>query len=197
MQSPHARCRIITDQNTHRDIEVFYDALHFTLSVEGGISRDPHDPGNAGGFATAYGVTQKTYDYWRQKKGFSTQNVMKITWCELESLYYEEYFLPSRSHLLPPKLAIALFDTAVHTGPGRAVKLLQKALRVPADGKLGSMTLRATRNQPVPKLLNRFLKERVAFYELLSREKPLLERFLQGWCNRIQLLQQKLQSAKE
>lgn len=197
MQSPHARCLIIADQNTSPDIEIFYDALYFTLSVEGGISRDPRDPGNAGGLATAHGVTQKTYDRWRQKKGFSTQTVTKITPCELETLYYEEYFLPSRSHLLPPKLAVALFDTAVHTGPGRAVKLLQRALGVLADGKLGALTLQATRSQPLQKLLTRFLKERGDFYELLSQKKPSLERFLRGWRNRIQLLRQKLQEDKE
>lgn len=196
MQTTHAPCPI--DRNRHADphIGVFYDALHFTLSVEGGISRDPHDPGNAGGRATVYGVTQKTYDHWRQKKGFSTQNVTKITLCELKTLYYEGYFLSSYSHLLPPKLAIALFDTAVHTGPSRAVKLLQKALGITADGKFGSLTLRETRNQPLLKLLNRFLKEREAFYELLSQKKPVLQRFLRGWYNRIQLLQQKLQSDK-
>ncbi len=197
MQSPDARCRIIANQNMNPDIKVFYDALHFTLSVEGGISRDPRDPGNAGGLATAHGVTQKTYDHWRQKKGFPTQNVIKITRCELEAAYYEEYFLPSRSYLLPPKLAIALFDTAVHTGPGRAVKLLQKALGVTADGKLGSLTLQAIREQPREKLLNHFLTERENFYELLSQKKPILERFLRGWCNRLQLLRQKLQLDKE
>lgn len=197
MQTTQSRCLINKDTHTNPEIRVFYDALHFTLSVEGGISRDPHDPGNAGGLATAHGVTQKTYDHWRQEKGRSTQNVMKITPCELETLYYEEYFLPSRSHLLPPKLAIALFDSAVHTGPGRAVKLLQKALGITADGKFGPLTLQATRKQPLPKLLNRFLKEREAFYELLSQKKPVLQRFLRGWCNRIKLLQQKLQSDKE
>lgn len=197
MQATHARCLIDKDTHTNPEIGVFYDALHFTLSVEGGTSRDPRDPGNVGGQATVYGVTQKTYDRWRQKKEFSTQNVTKITPCELETLYYEEYFLSSRSHLLAPKLAVALFDAAVHTGPSRAVKLLQKALGVTADGTLGSLTLRATRNQPLQNLLNRFLQERGDFYRRLSQKKPLLQIFMRGWCNRIQLLRQKLQSDKE
>lgn len=197
MQSSHAGCPTIANQNTSPETEVFYDALYFTLSVEGGISRDPRDPGNAGGFVTAHGVTQKTYDHWRQKKGLFTQHVTKITQCELETLYYEEYFLPNRSYLLAPKLAVALFDTAVHTGPTRAVKILQKALGVTVDGRLGSLTLRASRYQPAEKLLNRFLQEREAFYELLSKKKPALQVFLRGWRNRIQLLRQKLQSDKE
>jgi lysozyme family protein len=197
MQTTDTRCLMPVNPNTSHELEVFYDALQFTLSMEGGLSRDPRDPGNAGGRATLYGITQKSYDHWRQKRGDPTQDIMKITHCEREALYYEEYFISSRCNLLPPKLAVALFDTAVHTGPSRAVKLLQKALGIAADGKFGSLTLQASIHQPLEKLLNHFLKERKNFYELLSQKKPALQRFLRGWRNRIELLQQKLQSDKE
>ena len=44
---------------------------------------------------------------------------------------------------MPPGLDLAVFDLAVHSGPLRAVRLLQAVLGVEADGIVGPVTLGA------------------------------------------------------
>ncbi len=41
---------------------------------------------------------------------------------------------------MPPKIAVAVFDAAVHHGPKTAIKLLQRALKVADDGEYGRIT---------------------------------------------------------
>ena len=98
-----------------------------------------------------------------------------------KEIYYEEYWNPIKSiEEIHPNLAIVMFDTAVNMGVGTAVRLLQKAVHVSEDGRLGPQTRAAieTYNKEVIPAL---LRNRVVYYT----ERPHWERFKNGWIIRV------------
>lgn len=99
----------------------FRSALDFVLRWEGGYSDHPLDPGGA----TNYGVTQATFDAYRRKAGLPTRSVRDINRAEVEDIYFEGYWLRSGcEQITPPALALCVFDAAVNSGVGAALRWL-------------------------------------------------------------------------
>lgn len=102
--------------------DAFRTALDFVLRWEGGFSDHPLDPGGA----TNYGVTQATFDAYRRKAGLPTRSVRDITRAEVEDIYFEGYWLRAGcEQIAPPALALCVFDAAVNSGVGAALKWLK------------------------------------------------------------------------
>lgn len=169
---------------------MFFTALRFTLKWEGGYVDDPDDPGGA----TNFGITQATYDAWRQKHKFALRPVEHIIPEEVSAIYEAEYWREAGCGYLPPKAAVAHFDAAVNVGPKQAIRFLQAAIGSQADGKFGSLTRKALSQIEETKLIFRMLEERREFYAQLVVRKPKLKKFLQGWNNRITALDKYLQT---
>lgn len=101
----------------------FDKALAQVLKWEGGYVEHPADPGGA----TAYGVTQATYDAWRRKQGVEPRLVREIDRTEVEAIYWGSYWLRAGcDQLQPPALALVVFDAAVNSGVGAALKWLSQ-----------------------------------------------------------------------
>lgn len=101
-------------------------ALAWVLVREGGWSDHPQDPGGA----TMKGITLATYTRWRQAHGQPSptkDDLRNISDAEVAKIYYEWYWLASKSDTLPWPLCLANFDTAVNAGTGRAAEMLQKS----------------------------------------------------------------------
>ena len=173
------------NKNTHHNnsYTYFIDALKFTLKWEGGISYDKHDPGNYGGNATAYGVTQSTYDNYRETKQLPPKSVTKIQHNELNDLYYTKYFKPLQAERLSPKTAKVLFDTAVNIGVKRTAQMYQKVIGSQPDGIIGENTLRQSMLSNEDIVLHNFLHARDDYYRNLAKS-PKFSRYLNGWLNR-------------
>lgn len=88
------------------------------LKWEGGWSNNPKDPGGA----TMKGVTQAVYDSWRMSHRLSKRSVKFITEDELQDIYRRNYWNAIDGDNLPAGVDLAVFDFAVNSGPGRAVK---------------------------------------------------------------------------
>lgn len=58
-------------------------------------------------------------------------------------IYRLRYWDECRCSELPPALRVCVFDCAVNQGAGVAIRLLQRALRVKADGIIGTGTIGA------------------------------------------------------
>jgi lysozyme family protein len=157
----------------------FLRALAKTLEHEGGYSNHPLDRGGA----TNQGITQKTYDAYRRGKGLEPRSVLLIEDHEVSDIYYTHYWQPAGCESLEPKLAAAVFDMAVHSGPWNAKLALQRAVRVRADGVIGPVTVEATRKTPAVRL--KFLKQRGAFIQEIVMLRPSQVAFLEGWINRL------------
>jgi lysozyme family protein len=164
----------------------FTAALPHILRYEGGYVNDPNDHGGA----TNKGVTQKVYDNFRKTNKLLVQSVKSITQAEVEAIYFAGYWKAAHCHELPPPVDLAVFDTAVNMGVSRAVKFLQEALNIPADGAFGPQSLAAVQAHPNPQALAvEVVAKRRAFYWRLAQDNTQ-KKFLKGWLNRVHDLEQ-------
>lgn len=144
------------------------------LRDEGGDVDDPDDHGGR----TSRGITQATYNAWCREKGFPRIDVYKAPMEHVEVIYREEYW-GSLGDLLPTGVDYMYFDMAVNAGPSRSAKLLQRALGVAEDGRIGPITRAAITEKDPEWLIARFTSVKEAFYRGLHQPK-----FLRGWLNR-------------
>jgi lysozyme family protein len=128
----------------------FKPSLSLTLAHEGGFVNHPKDPGGA----TNKGVTQKVYDDYRVRKGEATRSVRYITSAEVNDIYKNQYWDAAKCDALPAGLDYAVFDYAVNSGAGRAIKDLQRTInsvgnmvgtttKIGVDSQIGSATINA------------------------------------------------------
>lgn len=176
---------------------MFTTAFNWLLTAEGGESNHAADKGGH----TKYGVADAA-DGKRDgladldRDGHGDVPIGELTAEQAQVFYLNHYWIPARCQLVADihaPLAIALFDTAVHSGPGRAVKLLQMALRVTVDGDLGTKTLAAIRERARlgsgHPLLLAFLEQRARFLLGIVRDDPSQWAFAAGWQARLLRLQ--------
>ncbi|WP_111732188.1 glycoside hydrolase family 108 protein [Roseovarius amoyensis] len=144
---------------------------------EGGYSNHPADPGGA----TMKGITQRTYDADRRRRGLPTQSVRNITDAEVEAIYRGQYWNTVRADDLPPGVAYCVFDAAVNSGPGRAARWLQECLGVPVDGVIGSETVAAAIGADWLSVIGTYCNKRLAFMKRLKTWGT----FGKGWSRRV------------
>ena len=89
----------------------FEEVFKFTLRWEGGYVFNPDDPGGA----TKYGISKHAYP---------DLDIYNLTLNYAKAIYYEDYWLKAASMVDAPKDQI-LFEVAVVTGVGRALKLAE------------------------------------------------------------------------
>src|SRR3954447_6316136 len=168
MPSPTRSCRPMASTS-------FPTALAFVLKVEGDFVHHPSDPGGA----TRFGITEATLARARRSAA-SVEDVRALQADEAATIYRGWYWNAIRGDDLPPGLDLAVFDIAVNSGPGRAARLLQAALSVPADGIVGPVTLDAARRSDRVRTIRALTELRLAFLSGLSAW-PIFGR---GWRRR-------------
>ncbi|MEI2387627.1 glycoside hydrolase family 108 protein [Breoghania sp. JC706] len=156
----------------------YRQCLEWVLAYEGGYIDHPKDPGGA----TNRGVTQRVYTAYRKRLGLSTQSVRHITADEVASIYRSQYWDAIRGDGLPAGVEFAVFDFAVNSGVRRAVKALQRALGIRADGIIGNITLAAARAADPESLITAVCKRRMSFLHRLST----FATFGRGWTHRVE-----------
>jgi lysozyme family protein len=103
------------------------------------FSNDPYDPGGA----TYSGVTQRAYDSYRRLLKLPLQGVRRMGDDECRAIYRTQYWDAVRGDDLFAGLDLFMYDTGVNSGPITAIKFLQQALGVAADGQIGLETMGA------------------------------------------------------
>jgi lysozyme family protein len=163
----------------------FQECMKLLLISEGGYSNDPADRGGA----TKCGITQIVYDNWRIAHGLGRSPVVGISGEEIELIYGDYYWKPSRCQFLPAPLDYVQFDGAVNHGVGQAAKFLQRALQVSADGSIGPVTLQAVKEEQdadqIMAVVDSILEQRGRFYDSLIAAHPEQGKFGKGWHNRL------------
>ena len=152
-------------------------ALRQVLKSEGGYVNHPSDPGGR----TNLGVTQKVWEEWVGHP--VTEADMRALTPELVApLYKKMYWDKVKGDDLPSGVDYVVFDIAVNSGTGRAAKMLQQVVGVPADGAIGPKTVQAvlTCNVSGEDLVNQLCDKRLAFWQSLST----FDTFGKGWTNR-------------
>lgn len=154
----------------------FERALQAILRFEGGYVDHPADPGGA----TNMGITQGTLAAWRGKR-VTKPEVHALSRAEAAMIYRARYWDAVRGDELPSGLDLALFDLAVNSGVARAVRLLQRALHLKQDGRIGKHTLARITAGDTAELIHALCDERRAFLKALSTF-PVFGR---GWMARV------------
>jgi lysozyme family protein len=159
----------------------FPTCLALTLVYEGGWSNHPRDPGGA----TMCGITQRVYDEDREARRLPPQSVRLSTEAERAAIYRRRYWATTRGDELPAGVDYAVFDFAVNSGVGRAVRTLQRIVGVEEDGVAGRVTLAAAvrydAQYQATALTDALCHARLQFL----RGLPTFDAFGKGWTQRV------------
>lgn len=149
----------------------FDQAFTELLGHEGGYSNNPADPGGETNWGVTVAVAREN-GYVGPMKDMD-QSVAK-------TIYSRKYWLPAFDQL-PYQVAFQVFDAAVNSGVGQAVRWLQRTVGTADDGKLGPITLAAAKEVDPLKLVLLFNAERLMFMTNLSTWSS----FSKGWARRV------------
>ncbi len=150
----------------------FDTAFHRLLGHEGGYVDHPSDPGGA----TCWGVTERVA---RESGYLGPMRDLPVSIAK--QIYRAKYWDPVRAEDLPAGVRYPLFDAAVNSGTGQAVRWLQRALGVADDGRLGPITIAAAHAADVQVVAKQMLGARLRFMTDLSTWPT----FGKGWARRI------------
>lgn len=154
----------------------FRRSLAHVLKHEGGFVNHPRDPGGA----TNKGVTIGTYRRYINPRG-TVADLKRITDAEVAKVYKEHYWDAVSGDMLPDGVDHVVFDFAVNSGPSRAIKHLQMAAGVEADGRLGPLTMSAVLARDGADLIERISNSRFGFLRRLKT----WDVFGKGWRRRV------------
>ena len=153
----------------------FERALAIVLRHEGGFVNHPNDPGGM----TNNGITKKVYDAYMGKVT-TEQEMRDMPENHVAEIYKKQYWDRVNADSLASGLDLSVFDWAVNSGCGRAVKALQKCVGVKQDGGLGPITLKSVNEHDAEELIEMKSVERETFY----RKLKTFEHFGKGWLRR-------------
>jgi lysozyme family protein len=159
----------------------FPAALRETLRHEGGYVDHPRDPGGA----TNLGITLRT----AQEAGLDIDrdgdvdkiDVSLLTLREVGPIYKAKYWNAVEGDRLPSGVDLMVFDAGVNSGPTRARRWLQEALKVHPDGIIGKQTLAALEKARPVEVIERLRLIRYAHYRSLDT----FDVFGKGWMRRL------------
>lgn len=150
----------------------FETAFDLLITHEGGFSNHPNDPGGA----TMYGVTEAV----ARAEGY-TGPMQDLTLDFAKSVYRKRYWDACRCDQMPDPLRYSLFDAAVNSGPGQAIKWLQLAVGVKVDGAIGPVTQQAVNVLPAQVTRQKMVGARLRFMTNLANWPS----FSKGWARRV------------
>ena len=146
------------------------------LGGEGGYVNHKDDPGGE----TNLGVTRATWELWVGHP-VSEKEMRNLTPLMVSPLYKRKYWDACRADELVSGLDYCVFDVAVNSGVGRAVKLLQQSVGATPDGSFGSITAALVKQVDPTTLIERYCARRMEFLESL-KSFPVFGR---GWSRRV------------
>ena len=146
----------------------FDEAFEALIGHEGGYVNDPRDPGGE----TKYGISKRAYP---------GTDIKNLTLDAAKAIYRRDYWAPAGCDSLPAAVRFDVFDAAVNSGLGQAIRFLQTALGTKADGQFGPASQAALRAANPVTLQARYSAARLQFMTGL----PGWQTYGKGWARRI------------
>ena len=154
----------------------FDAALKAILHHEGGYVNHKDDPGGM----TNLGVTKRVWEEWVGHE-VDEKTMRGLTPEIVGPMYKAKYWDKIKGDDLPAGVDYCVFDAAVNSGPGRAVKWLQGCVGVDQDGGIGPKTLAAVAAFDPKELVEDYAKRRLSFLMDLKTWPT----FGKGWGRRV------------
>lgn len=142
------------------------------MGHEGRYVNHPDDPGGE----TNWGVTIGTA---RANGYFGAMRSM--TRLQAKEIYRKAFWERAKCAQYHSIIGFQVFDAAINHGIGNAIRILQRAVGVADDGKVGQETLGAINAKSLDDVLVLFNAERLEFYTKLKT----FDIFGRGWSRRI------------
>src|SRR5215469_6845310 len=170
---------------THDD---FLRSFELLVGHEGGFTDDPRDTGNWTGGKVGAGQLKGT-KYGISTASYPALDIKNLRLEEAQAIYEKDFWGAAGCPDLPPRLAFAVFDSAVNNGVVRAVRWLQLAVGAAEDGIYGPATKvaveRAVANDPLDMdLVQEVHARRIHFMAGLDGWKN----YGLGWSRRLALV---------
>lgn len=153
---------------SHKDDPAFNLAFDRLIGHEGGYVNNPRDPGGE----TNWGISKRSYP---------NLNIRKLTRDDSKQIYYRDFWSQIHGDRLPDGVAYQLFDFAVNSGIGTAIRYYQRALDVADDGMFGPRSVAASMKMSESDQIMRINALRLDFMRRLST----WPNFGRGWSGRI------------
>ena len=163
----------------------FDAAFERLIGNEGGYTADPHDRGNWTGGAVGHGELRGT-KYGISAMSYPTLDIANLSLDDAKRIYLKSYWAASGAGLLADQPGRSganfdVFDMAVNSGVTSAIKTLQQACGVPADGVMGNQTVAAAQAMDPQELRLKFNAYRLIHFT----ESPVWETYGKGWITRV------------
>lgn len=165
-----------------------------TADFERGWANDPNDPGGK----TMHGVTEATWrDYWRRRGTAPPCRIEEATAGQTKIVLKDDYWTRPKCDQVAiygsKMIAARLFDSCVHHGQVRGVKLLQQALNyvgadLVTDGIIGPKTLAAVEyySKNYHDALQAAMSfERAKYMDGIFKRTPSQRTYVRGWFKRL------------
>lgn len=153
----------------------FEKAMNTVFRAEGGYVDDPYDSGGE----TKYGVS---------KNNNPDVDIKNLTRAGAEKIAYDRYYKKYNIDKLPDGIRGEVFQVGWACGPGVAIKQLQGVLGVSKTGKIDNATINAAQNYKQD-LRAEYLNVHKQYLIGITERKPTQKKFLKGWMNRTELIQ--------
>lgn len=144
-------------------------AFDLLMENEGGYVNDPDDSGGE----TKFGICKRSYP---------DEDIKNLTIDRAKEIYRRDFWLRAKCDRYPDALSVAVFDYAVNSGVSRAIKDMQAAMNLKADGVAGNQTIGAANRLPLRPVLEAYLDKRLNFLTGLKGWK----KYGGGWGKRVQ-----------
>jgi len=165
----------------------FDRAINKMLNLEGGKTYEKSDRGGK----TNLGITQRTYNDWKDSIKQPRADVFNITVEEAKEIYKQNYWNIIKGSKLPHSIAQAILSMALTDGPQDAIRHTQKILGIPPTGTMGPITMKAiwsaAKQKGESKITNYIVDKQIQRYQSDEQAKT----YGKGWTNRAESLRPK------
>jgi len=138
------------------------------IGHEGGYTNDPNDPGGE----TKWGITKRSYP---------NLIIKDLTRDDAMNIYKQDFWNIIEADLFPEQVAFQIFDFAVNSGFGTAIRYLQRTIKVADDGWWGPISKAAIKKMNETDIIMNLNGERLDFMTRLKNWPT----FGKGWARRI------------
>ena len=138
------------------------------IGHEGGLVNNPADKGGL----TNFGISQRSYP---------NEDIAAMTLERAQAIYLRDYWGPAGCGSMPDGARLQVFDMAVNSGVGAAVRAVQRAVGTAPDGTFGPITLQALQAMQPARFIARFNAQRLILMAGLSTWQT----FGRGWVLRV------------
>lgn len=154
------------------------------VTREGGFIDHPADEGGP----TKFGITAATLgNWWGLPRPATVDEVRALTVEQAKTIYRQRYIRQpgfTQENIPDERVRTFVIDTGVNSGPSTAMRHLQTAVRVSADGRWGPITHAAVLASDPEAVLKDLIRLRCLHYVRIVQGDTTQAVFLAGWISR-------------